>query len=95
MIIRFVEITIRPDSVGLARIEEFVIDTDKVAAFRVEHQSRLDYIEHHIADAERGVSKVTVSRKFSFGDCLGWYDELLADDGAEVEHTMEIEIWNS
>lgn len=94
-IIRFIEITIRPDCVGLAQTEEFVIDTDKIAAFRVEHHGRLDYVEHHIVDAERGVRNVTASRKYSFGDCLGWYDELLADDGAVVERTMEIEIWNS
>ena len=95
MIIRFIENKMCPGGVGLASTEEFIIDTDKVAAFRVEHQRRLDYVEHHLADAERGVCKVTVSRKFSFGDCLGWYDELLANDGAVVEHTMEIEIWNS
>lgn len=94
-IIRFVEITLRPDYVGLAQTEEFVIDTDKIMTFRTEHQNRLDYVEHLIDCAERGVQNTTATRKYSFGDCLGWYDEILADEGAVVEHTMEIEIWTS
>lgn len=93
MIIRFVETTILPDGTGLSSTEEFIVDTDKIQAFKdAGHQDRLDYVEHLIADAVRGVMSTSATRKYSFGDCLGWYDMILADSAEAVEHTMEIEI---
>lgn len=77
--------------------ETFIIDTDKVDAAIKEYgeggeQWAFFYTKFIIDAARRGDRNYEASVKYSFTDTDDEYEKCKADDGAKVDHVMDVEL---
>lgn len=68
----------------------FIIDTDKVDA---ESSDAFSFTQHIIDAARRGEANYEGDLKYSFTDTDWEYNRCKADDGATVDHVIEVSLY--
>lgn len=72
--------------------ETFIIDTDKVDEHMADDPHAFHYTKFIIAAAREGNTEHEASRKYSFTDTEDEYALCRADEGAKVDHVMNVEL---
>ena len=69
--------------------QSYLVDTDKIVAFRIDNDHEYRYVENIINEAIIKGTGSDHSKKYSFSDCPAWYNGLYAPAGTSADLVIE------